>query len=922
MIDILWLLVCSGLVFLMQPGFMCLESGLTRSKNSINVAVKNLADFGASLALFWAFGYALMFGASLAGWIGSDGFFLTLDSTPKQISFFIFQAMFCGTATTVVSGAVAERMKFSAYLIATGIISGLIYPVFGHWAWNRDASGAFVGWLGDLGFIDFAGSTVVHSVGGWVSLATLLVVGPRLGRFSSTGESYKIKGGNLQLSVLGTMLLWLGWLGFNGGSTLSFNEHVPHILLNTLIAGVAGMMAGTAISWKQCKVPEVESLINGSLAGLVAITGCCHVVTPSSAAIIGAVGATVMLAVTQLFEYWRIDDAVGAVAVHAGAGVWGTLAVALLGEESLLHTDLSRVNLLLVQMLGITVAFAWAFGLSFILLYGINRFFPLRVSAEEEQIGLNVSEHQATTELYELMKVMEYQAQTKDTHWRVPVNPFTEVGSIALHYNRVMDALEEAMTRTEAIVKTATDAIITFSQPNLDIITTNPSAEGIFGYSSHELSNLSLGQLLEWPTDKLSEQKLLLEGWINTGRHEVVGRRADGTCLTLEATITEAKLKDRSFYTGTFRDISERKQTEEALQQAAQTLHKALQLREKNRQLELTLEKLQHTQSQLIQTEKMSSLGLLVAGVAHEINNPICFIYNNLVYAKNYAQDLFRLLQIYQQQPLDISPEIQQQIHQIDLEFLQEDLPKLLDSMNVGVERISEIVQSVQTFSRRDETKVKRVDIHQGIETTILILKNRLKAKPDCPDIKVVKEYGQLPLVECYSGQLNQVFMNLLSNAIDALEDSFSKNRILETSLKGAEGSGKSSFTTLSGNHGSNGEPTLHNQLARNHGSSIIKNTKIPTIRIKTELVEENWVVIKIADNGIGMSEEVRQKLFDSFFTTKPVGKGTGLGLSISFQIIVEKHGGSLECYSAPGEGAEFVVKIPVRNSPLEESQV
>lgn len=307
-IDILWILLCSGLVFSMQAGFMCLESGLTRSKNSINVAVKNFTDFGCSVALFWAFGFALMFGNSFQGWIGGSGFFLKTDLPAFDLAFFLFQAMFCGTATTIVSGAIAERMKFGSYLLIACLISGLIYPIFGHWAWNGVNHGALVGWLGKLGFVDFAGSTVVHSVGGWVSLASLPIVGARAGRFPKFGKAEKIHGSNLPISVLGALILWLGWFGFNGGSTLALNEDVARVIVNTVLAGVAGMMTALITGWWSREIPEVDRLINGSLAGLVGITACCHGVTAISA-------VTILLGMSlhQLIEfgldvlYWQPD---------------------------------------------------------------------------------------------------------------------------------------------------------------------------------------------------------------------------------------------------------------------------------------------------------------------------------------------------------------------------------------------------------------------------------------------------------------------------------------------------------------------------------------------------------------------------------------------------------------------------------------
>ncbi|NET37455.1 MAG: ammonium transporter [Cyanothece sp. SIO1E1] len=442
MLDTLWLLLCTGLVFLMQAGFMCLESGLTRSKNSINVAVKNMADFGLSVALFWVFGYAIMFGASQAGWIGRTGFFPSAGSEPQGAVFFLYQAMFCGTATTIISGAVAERLKFTAYLLIAGLASGLIYPLLGHWAWNGIAGDNAGGWLENLGFVDFAGSTVVHSVGAWISLATLIIVGARQGRFSAQGSAHKIQGSDMPFSVLGALLLWFGWIGFNGGSTLALNQQVPGIILNTVLAGVAGMMTAAVLSWLRHQRLEVEFLINGSIAGLVAITACCHVVTTPLAVIVGGTGAAIAILVSYWLTRWQIDDAVDAVAIHGGAGVWGTLSVALFGQLSLVGTDLSRSNQLLVQLLGVAVGLAWAFGLSWIILTLVNRVFPLRVSAEDEALGLNVSEHRAKTDTYDLFEVMDHQAKTFDLSLRVPVEPFTEVGHIATRYNQVIDSLE------------------------------------------------------------------------------------------------------------------------------------------------------------------------------------------------------------------------------------------------------------------------------------------------------------------------------------------------------------------------------------------------------------------------------------------------------------------------------------------------
>ncbi|MBE8986188.1 ATP-binding protein [Nostoc sp. LEGE 12450] len=321
------------------------------------------------------------------------------------------------------------------------------------------------------------------------------------------------------------------------------------------------------------------------------------------------------------------------------------------------------------------------------------------------------------------------------------------------------------------------------------------------------------------------------------------------------------------------KEVQRRKQAEEALWKANQELE--IRVEERTTALQETLNELQLTQTQLIQAEKMSSLGQMVAGIAHEINNPVSFIYGNLHHAHKYTHDLLKLVQIYQQVCPNTPLEIQRELEEIDLDFLIQDITKLFQSMTVGTERIQEIVKSLRNFSRLDEAELKQVNIHEGIDSALMILEHRLQARHEYPQIKVIKKYSQLPNVTCYPGQLNQVFMNILANAIDALE-------------------------ALAVN-----SQTTDNQKLTNNN---------PQIQIKTEVINEKWIAVSIADNGLGIDEQVHSKVFDPFFTTKTVGKGTGLGLSVSYQIIVEKHGGQLSCFSVPGKGAEFVIKIPVNS--------
>lgn len=439
----LWLIFSTLLIFLMQPGFMCLESGLTRTKNSINVAIKNLIDLGISILLFWLVGYGIAFGNSIAGVIGSDRWLFNPESfSPQEMVFFLFQMMFCSTAVTIVSGASAERLKFRAYVVITVIVSGLIYPIFAHWTWNSHGFTNGSGYLGNLGFIDIAGATVVHSVGGWVALAVVSIIGRRRGRFDPSGKSRPIYGSNLPMSVLGVMLIWLGWFGFNAGSVSPTIPDISLTIINTMLSGAGGMLGAGFISWQKFKTNKAEILINGSLTGLVSITAVCNTVHPVVAIAIGVVGSAISILVSHGLQYYRLDDAVDAIPVHLGGGIWGTLAIALFGNLDLLDTGLSRLNQLWIQCLGIVSCGLWGFGLTWILLSLINRLMPLRVSISDEERGLNISEHYAKSMVYEMLQVMDRQAVERNLTLRVPEEPFTEIGYVARHYNQVMDSLE------------------------------------------------------------------------------------------------------------------------------------------------------------------------------------------------------------------------------------------------------------------------------------------------------------------------------------------------------------------------------------------------------------------------------------------------------------------------------------------------
>ncbi len=581
-IDNLWVLVSACLVFFMQAGFLCLESGFTRNKNNINVALKNVVDFGLTTVLFWVIGFGLMFGASAGGWFGQSMFapeFGQYDG--RTIVFIIFQLMFCGTAITITSGAIAERLRFSSFILLVLVMSLITYPIFGHWAWNGILQGEFTGWLGQLGFRDFAGSTVVHSVGGWSSLAILVLIGPRLGRFNPDGSANTIFGSNIPLSALGLMILWIGWFGFNGGSVFAMNDTVLSVALHTVVAGAAGMTMTTIMSYFIKKQADVFYLVNGALAGLVAITASAHAVTTLESAVIGALGGAVMIGVDKLLLRLRIDDAVGAVPVHLGAGVFGTLALAVFGAPEMLGVDpatFNRLDFFIVQLLGVIVCGLFVFTVTYAIFYVFNRFKPLRVTSDQELVGLNISEHGARNDLFNLFSVMDEQQRTGDLSLRAPDEAFSDVGMIGARYNQVMQALQEAVTRTDAIVRTAMDGIITFSARNFEIQTLNPAAERIFGYQAVDLRGRSLTQLLmPWSAMARSgrQENIVVDfaqvvqetAQIDTYR-EMIGQRANGQPFPLEVQITEVRTEDETFYTGTFRDITDRKTTELALQRS------------------------------------------------------------------------------------------------------------------------------------------------------------------------------------------------------------------------------------------------------------------------------------------------------------------------------------------------------------------
>jgi Amt family ammonium transporter len=574
-VDTLWLIIAALLVFCMQAGFLCLESGRTRSKNNINVAAKNITDFIISISIFWGIGFGLMFGTSTSGLFGSSHFLFGDIQSPANITFFFFQMMFCGTAATLMSGAVAERMSFFGYVAITIILSAAIYPIIGHWVWGGVFTKVNAGWLELKGFVDFAGSTVVHSVGGWVALVAVIIIGPRYKRFD---KKYQFpSGSNLPMASLGVFLIWFGWYGFNAGSTMVFNDQVPLILLNTSLAASWGGLAVTLIHYFHYKYIDISYCLNGVLAGLVGITASCYAVSPAESVSIGAISGIIMFYSDLLLKKLHIDDALSVVPVHLFAGIWGTLAVAIFGDPAVLATGLSFYQQLFIQIVGIVSIGAYCTMVSYILFKLLNKFMPLRVSLADEMKGLNVTEHRASNELVHLLSEMEVQQSQGNFTSSVEEEPFTEVGQIAQKYNQVISRVAKEMNerdkaikrfqvsekRKSVILDSSMDSIVSIDIKGR-IIEFNPAAERVFGVLKKnvlEKSFFNLFMLEEHKSEALNSLKhefSIASALVLNRRSTLDIRRISGEVFPAEITITNAQLgnKHTTEYTLHIRDVA------------------------------------------------------------------------------------------------------------------------------------------------------------------------------------------------------------------------------------------------------------------------------------------------------------------------------------------------------------------------------
>ena len=582
-LDFAWVLIAAALVLLMQVGFLLVEAGMVRSKNAINVAQKNLLDFVFSVVVFAAIGFMFAFGASKGFGIGFDSkLFMLSDVDPWGLTFFVFQVMFCGTAATIVSGAVAERMRLSAYVLCSIFISGLVYPAFVQWAWGRalvDSSGAF---LARMGFVDFAGATVVHGTGAWIALAACIVIGARHGRFDADGKPVRFHGHSPVLATAGAILLFVGWIGFNGGSTLEASPAVAHVIANTILAAATGGTAGYLLGWFREKVLLPDKVFSGLLGGLVAVTAGCMVLTPGGAMIIGFLGGTgAVIGIGFIERRLHVDDAVGAVGVHGVAGVVGTIGLALLAPVENLPAG-SRLDQLAVQALGSGINFVWAFGLGLVFFHLLGKVILLRVDAHGEEVGLNESEHGTRLGIGHVEDAVGRLVEGKaDLGLRLPVEPGDEAERMTRLFNALMEAIEneeirrgldkdmrrddEESERLSALANATFDSIV-ISVDGV-IIDGNAALETLIGLPLSRIKGRSIDDFVDKDSLPIVAEQMKKA---DTGPYEVVLVRTDGTEIPVEVRAREILYRGLPTRVAAIVDLRERKAAEEQIRHLAQ----------------------------------------------------------------------------------------------------------------------------------------------------------------------------------------------------------------------------------------------------------------------------------------------------------------------------------------------------------------
>lgn len=736
-LDTTWLLLCAFLVMVMQAGFCLFEAGLVRSKNNINVAFKNLSDFTVTALVYWMLGYGIMYGASAAGLFGTSDFLYS--SSNSNGAWFLFQLMFCGATATIVGGALAERTSFSAYLIISVLIGAFFYPVPGHWIWSLEGSG----WLQKLGFVDFAGGTAVHLLGGCLALAAVLVVGPRIGRFNSANSEADnentveddvkpINASNYPMATVGVVLLWFGWFGFNSGSAVGTDVSIALVAINTALSASAGGVALVVWCLLRTGKPHIGMVLNGTLAGLVGVTAGASHYTAIDSVVIGFLCAAAMHASTLLLEKYRIDDVVGAFPVHAVAGGFGTILVAVFGDASMFPGNNGHLQQLGVQTLGVCAVGAWSFGLGYVLLRLVDKLHPMRVSAEDELQGLNFSEHGATTEVQDLLGSMIKQGNEGDFDGSVAVEPHTEVGQIATEYNKVLDRVRlEIQTREKAyaqlkeashfqyIFENSNEGIIQFSTDG-QVQKANSAAASLLGFASVDRLMSSIGPFMK----NLS--------YSSPGEHQRLMKALQdrGQLLNIEFGFEREVDKKPSFLSLTMRSISANEE------QAACFLASFVDTTERRENERL---KVANTAAEAANQAKSQFL----ANMSHEIRTPL-----------NGVTGMLELL------------------NRTDLEDHQR---RYIDIAQNSAQSLLSVINDILDFSKIEAGKLELDSIDYPLRETLSDVVDIFASQAASKQVELI---GRIPpdIPDWVVGdpeRLRQVLINLLGNAIKFTEEGF-----------------------------------------------------------------------------------------------------------------------------------------------------
>jgi Amt family ammonium transporter len=824
-IEMVWVLLASFLIFLMQAGLTLVEVGSTRAKNAGSVVMKNMISFAVGAFGFIILGFGLMFGVSAAGLFGTSDFFIrSLNSVGAMTNWrlvdVMFQVVFAATAATIVSGALSERTKFIGYLFYSGLISALIYPIAGHWVWQE-------GWLARLGVIDFAGSTVVHSLAGWVSLAGVLVLGPRLGRFHADGSASVIPGHNMPLAALGIFILWFGWFGFNTGNTLlSPNPGIALIAINTMLAGASGAIGTMILTWILRSKPDVGLTLKGVVSGLVSSTGGVAIISPVSAALVGMIAGIVLYFSLKLFEHLKIDDPVGAISIHGVGGIWGTLAVGLFAQDLYGQINLGYpvkglffgggIELLAMQALAVLAVFLWAFPLSYGFFRFLNGMISLRVSPEQEARGLDYGEYAMTS--YPVFD--EFQKKQEEILGELArvreLSLLREIGQ-SMHTLNLDEILELILQGVVLGIGFDRARLYLLDEGRKQLV-----CRLAVGIEKDKLANLSL------PYDREDNiiSRSIIEGkpFIveDAARDPRVNRDLIGF-LGVKSLAAVPLLSRNKVLGGIAADnlISETQITERKLQslmvfanQAALALENALmyeelkafsdQLGERVRKATAELEA---TQRQLFQSEKLAALGKLSAGIAHEIRNPLTSI---------------KIL-----------------IHSlVDAGSTESSREKDLNVIETEIERVNKIIRQFLDFARPRPPSLEPADPRKLIEETLALVGYEMESQ----GVQLERvDIFDLPSVPMDREQMKQVLLNLILNALQAMPRG-----------------GRLKIQTV-----------LHDPSAEAGGGPAVE--------------------IVVQDSGGGIPSEIQSKIFEPFFSTKE--EGIGLGLSVAQRIVEDHRG-------------------------------